>query len=49
MDDILDEGEPYDNLFLNGKETIGNIYIDRWDKDGSSTRESAYCTKRGRP
>ena len=30
-DDILDEGESYENLFLNGKEPIGNIYIDRWD------------------
>ena len=30
-DDILDESEPYESLFLDGKKLIGIIYIDRWD------------------
>ena len=59
-DDILDEGEPYENLFLNGKEPIGNLYIDRWDADGEFWQGGCflyyegetmrdYCDRNGEP
>ena len=59
-DDILDEDEPYEKLFLNGKEPIGNIYIDRWDVNGEFYQGGCflyyegetlrdYCDRNGEP
>lgn len=47
-DDILDEGQKYEDLFPNGKEPIGNIYIDRGMRTENSTMEGATSTTRGR-
>ena len=47
-DDLLEEGEPYEKLFLNGKEPIGNMHIDRWDVNGEFYQGDASCTTKGR-
>ena len=60
IDDYLEEDEDYDDLKLNGKKPVGNIYIDRWTRDGEFIQGGCflyyegetladYCERNGEP
>ncbi len=60
MEDFLDEDQEPEDLWLDGKEPIGNIYIDRWDADGEFWQGGCflyyegetlrdYCDRNGEP
>ncbi len=60
MEDFLDDDQEPEDLWLDGKEPIGNIYIDRWDADGEFYQGGCflyyegetlrdYCDRNGEP
>ena len=59
-DDFLEDGETEDDLIRDGRGPIGNIYIDRWTKDGEFIQGGCflyyegetmkdYCDRNGEP
>ena len=59
-EDFLEDGETEDDLIRDGRRPIGNIYIDRWTKDGEFIQGGCflyyegetmkdYCDRNGEP